>query len=83
MAVDKTPTLDELFKRFRSNESVIFRAIAKSMYATVAAGVRDPIKKPLPPNMTILACQAMVILLDHIEKMEQQDGTKSNMESSN
>lgn len=37
----------------------------EDLYRQVASGERDPMEKPLPKNVQILACQAMCILFEH------------------
>jgi hypothetical protein len=61
----KIPTLSELLARFKKAEA--YKMPLKQAYNLVAAGIRDPEKKPLPKNMIVLASQAMVILFKAAE----------------
>lgn len=60
-----TPTLAELLDRLKSD--VHFKDQCRELYRRVASGERHPTNPALPPNVIVLACQAMTILFNHIE----------------
>jgi hypothetical protein len=68
----QTPTLDELLTRLSTD--IHGRDVLREVYAEVASGNRHPTSPPLPENVVVLACQAMVILLDHIDATHKGEG---------
>ena len=43
------------------------RANLRELCRRVAAGERHPTEPPLPDSVVIFACQALVVLFDHLE----------------
>lgn len=65
MAKQNIPTIEELLKQLKKD--VKFKTHCLELYRQVASGERHPTEPPLPTNMVILACQAMVILLSNTD----------------
>ena len=62
-----TPTLEELLNRLKSlNKEEL--EILESVFVLVAAGLSHPTNPPLPPNVVLFACQAMCVLINHVDQ---------------
>lgn len=59
------PSLDMLLARLRG--PFRGRDEMKELCCSVACGDRDPVFPPLPENVVRFACQAVVILMEHVD----------------
>lgn len=74
--MSKTPTLEDAIIRLRRVAGYRGTVAIRELCRRIAAGERNPVDEPLPPNVIQFACQYMVILIDHAVSLPSTVATK-------
>ena len=68
-----TPTLDELFEKFRyllkDQEFTQHRESFETYFRLVASGQAEPL---LSQNNAVMAAQCVIVILEHVKRMEAE-----------